>query len=108
MMVSYCSNCGDFLFDGRHRGNVERWCRELRETISAQPEKPATSPIETISKTRRGRPRKGDSRETISAAKPWKPAGMSRATWYRQKRTLRCRPPEVQQESPRHERHQRQ
>jgi hypothetical protein len=30
--VSHCPNCGDFLFNGRHEGNVERWCRELSET----------------------------------------------------------------------------
>jgi hypothetical protein len=29
--VTYCPVCGDFLFNGQHRGNVEGWCRELRE-----------------------------------------------------------------------------
>lgn len=34
-------------------------------------------------KPRRGRPRIEDRRKTITAQKPWKRLGMSRATWYR-------------------------
>jgi hypothetical protein len=78
--VTHCARCGDYLFNGHHHGNVERWCRKLRETISTEPAR------ETISRPRRGRPRKGDSRETISRAKPWATAGISRASWYRRRK----------------------
>jgi hypothetical protein len=50
-----------------------------RETISAV----VGAPI--VLEPRRGRPRKGEARETISAAEPWKAAGVSRATWYRRR-----------------------
>jgi hypothetical protein len=26
--ITVCEHCGDFLFGGRHKGNVEWWCRE--------------------------------------------------------------------------------
>jgi hypothetical protein len=82
--MTYCHVCGDFLFNGLHRGNVERWCRELSETISARPvETIFASPISETISVRRGRPRKGATSETITAARPWAAAGLSRATWYR-------------------------
>jgi hypothetical protein len=93
--VSYCATCGDFLFNGRHQGNVERWCRGLSETktpeteIRIETEIPRETKIRgetenqalaaSVNETKirkRGRPR----RETIT---PWAAAGMSRATWYR-------------------------
>ncbi len=81
--VTYCHVCGDFLFNGQHRGSVEIWCR-ASETILARPLETisVSSPSETIM-IRRGRPRKGAASETITAAKPWAVAGLSRATWYR-------------------------
>ena len=120
--VSYCPSCGDYLFNGLHRGRIETWCCAVRETknneraeteivtaqtcetISTLPPNetitavaavatiisvPAAETIiaetniaETIS-VRRGRPRTGTASETITAAKPWAAAGLSRATWYR-------------------------
>ena len=32
MNATYCDVCGDFLFNGQHRGHVEIWCRAIRET----------------------------------------------------------------------------
>ena len=70
---------------------VETIVREPRETIidtiipgiivEIERETIIEKPRETI--IRRGRPRKGTERETISAAAPWTAAGLSRATWYR-------------------------
>jgi hypothetical protein len=104
--VEYCQTCGDYLFNGRHRGNVERWCLELRETKTPETEIPLpqgetniqASGTETVirpetnirreteiqpkadeTKNRRGRPR----RKTVA---PWVAAGISRASWYRQKK----------------------
>jgi len=99
MNVSCCDLCGDFLFDGKHRGQVEVWCRAIRdpvtrETVTAAASDETIIPMpadetitvsptaETIS-VRRGRPRAGRASETITAAKPWAAAGLSRATWYR-------------------------
>jgi hypothetical protein len=93
--VSHCSICGDFLFNGRHRGNVERWCRELSETKTSgkvcetktcvETKTPGETKTletktgrETKTRNKGGRPR----RQTIP---PWEVAGMSRATWYRQR-----------------------
>jgi hypothetical protein len=68
--MTYCHVCGDFLFNGLHRGNVERWCRELSETISARPvETIFASPISETISVRRGRPRNGATSETITAGK---------------------------------------
>jgi hypothetical protein len=36
-MVSYCDICGDYLFNGQHRGHIEIWCRAIRETKNAAP-----------------------------------------------------------------------
>ena len=79
-MITYCPTCGDYLFNGQHQGNVERWCHELNETkIQDETEVPASASSVTETKIRkRGRPR----RETIT---PWAAAGMSRATWYRRR-----------------------
>jgi hypothetical protein len=76
-----------------------RWPRG--ETISASPSPETISAIdvpvpaaETISElpiaetiTRRGRPRRGSEAETISHRQPWLAAGMSRASWYRQRKS---------------------
>jgi hypothetical protein len=96
MSVTYCDVCGDYLFKGQHRGHVEVWCRETisnraRETIiptaSRNTVETINPPIgETI--IRRGRPRKEAIDETITAAKPWIAAGLSRATWYRRQRDV--------------------
>jgi uncharacterized Zn finger protein (UPF0148 family) len=88
--VSYCPTCGDFLFNGRHGGNVERWCRELCETKTFETKTPnaetktslpqsETKTPETKTRNRGGRPR----RKTIA---PWEAASISRATWYRQQK----------------------
>jgi hypothetical protein len=90
MSVTYCDVCGDFLFQGQHRGHVEVWCRETisnraRETIIPTAINPPMIG-ETI--IRRGRPRKEAIDETITAAKPWIAAGFSRATWYRRQKDV--------------------
>jgi hypothetical protein len=28
--IALCPHCGDYLFNGRHKGNVERWCLAKR------------------------------------------------------------------------------
>jgi hypothetical protein len=103
MVIDYCGVCGDFTFDGVHRGNVARWCREGRETIIREPDPRETIipgaiieigretiipdetknqkvleniDLEFSSHRKRGRPRR-------QGIVPWTAAGMSRATWYR-------------------------
>jgi hypothetical protein len=94
LAITCCDICGDFLFNGAHRGHVEIWCRAIRETNNpgAAEIVSASSASETITaqaaeaetiSVRRGRPRKGTASETITAARPWAAAGLSRATWYR-------------------------
>jgi hypothetical protein len=62
--------------------DLEEARRILRDgTISKPPT--AGSTDGTIISARRGRPRKGAERGTISAAKPWQAEGISRRTWYR-------------------------
>jgi len=83
--IGYCDICGDFLFNGLHRGNIEQWCRETKNSETENPNAVETknhacetknpSPGETKIR-KRGRPR----RETEN---PWTAAGLSRATWYR-------------------------
>jgi hypothetical protein len=83
--ITCCDICGDFLFNGTHRGHVEIWCRAIRETensgtqimAGAETENPKSIAQTVETKNRkRGRPR----RETET---PWATAGLSRATWYR-------------------------
>jgi hypothetical protein len=28
--ITLCPHCGDFLFNGQHKGNVQRWCLAKR------------------------------------------------------------------------------
>jgi hypothetical protein len=104
MNVSYCNICGDFLFNGRHGGQVEIRCRAIRdpvadetinaaltnETINSVPvaETIIQPPTHETITVRRGRPRTGTATETITATKPWTAAGMSRATWYRRMKAV--------------------
>lgn len=106
--VSCCPTCGDFLFNGRHQGNVERWCCALSETETgcetktletktpccAETETPVEAcetktggetktPGET--KTREMKTRNKGGRPRRQTIPPWEAAGMSRATWYRQR-----------------------
>jgi hypothetical protein len=110
--VSYCPSCGDFLFNGRHQGNVERWCRELsetktqgdclrdasallaprlRETKTLLPQsetKTSSGECETKTppsetKTPETKTRNRGGRPRRLTIPPWDAAGMSRATWYR-------------------------
>jgi hypothetical protein len=89
--IGYCPVCGDYLFDGMHRGHVEIWCRAIRETknnsAAVETNIAETKTCETnipvageTKNRRRGRP----CRETIT---PWAIAGMSRATWYRRQQS---------------------
>ena len=57
MLIDYCGTCGDFTFDGVHHGNVERWCRQLRETKIAKPLTIEAIPetTETVSLSHRGK-----------------------------------------------------
>ena len=85
--IGYCDICGDFLFNGLHRGNIEQWCHETKNSETENPngvetknhEDRETKNPSSLGETKirkRGRPR----RETIT---PWAVAGLSRATWYR-------------------------
>jgi len=38
--VTFCTVCGQDLFDGEHRGDLERRCRELSKKIGREREKP--------------------------------------------------------------------
>jgi hypothetical protein len=40
--VTFCTVCGQDLFDGEHRGDLERRCRELSEKIGRKREKPGS------------------------------------------------------------------
>ena len=56
------------------------------ETISGPEAETIIEPSrETIISGRRGRPRKGEERGTITALKPWEAEGLSRRTWYRRR-----------------------
>lgn len=71
---------------------------KLRAMVNAVPAKKLTKSIhEAVKKTkpstkkprkpilRAGRPKKGTEDKTLSAQRPWKEAGISRRTWYRQR-----------------------
>ena len=47
---------------------------------------PALASPLTSSKRSKGRPLDKDRDKTLEATKPWKTAGMSRATWYRRRK----------------------
>jgi hypothetical protein len=97
--VSLCQVCGDYLFNGTHRGNVELWCLQKQAAIFKPPEPRGTEipgqpifaetrgteiqpaaisdqPPSGTKNRKRGRPR----RNTVP---PWEAEGVSRRTWYR-------------------------
>jgi hypothetical protein len=71
--VSYCPDCGDWLFNDEHRGQVELWCRETKNQKSLE-----NRELEFSSHRKRGRPPR-------KAVAPWEAAGISRASWYRRR-----------------------
>jgi hypothetical protein len=38
--IALCPRCGDYLFNGQHRGNVEGWCEADVEGDALKEERP--------------------------------------------------------------------